>query len=576
MFEIDTALDQWPYVDNIPLGLVYLDTEYRIAMANRYAQESLHSKKEELLDRQWHQQFPGIELSLNEVSPEETKMLRFSYGDNFFVGRTAPFIEKGKLLGYTLIFQNANELDEVSKELDSYKQLNADLKAIFNISYDVIYVSDREGFTQRVSSACETLWGYKESELLGKSVYQLEKEGVFNPSITRLVLEKKDKVSCIQTTKTGRRLMVVGTPIKDNEGKIIRVVNASRDITEISQLQSELELLRQLTEGYKQELDDLRKLNEADKKLVFRSEKTKKVITFAQKVARVDTPVLLLGEQGVGKEVIASHIHKWSSRKKNPFITLNCEGFPESLLEYELFGSADRGSNEDARGPKRGLFELANEGTLFLDEIAELPMSLQAKLLRVMQDSEIMRIGEKQPIPINVRLIAATNHKLEDQIKAGRFRGDLYYRLNVVPISVPPLKERVEDILPLILHFADQLNKKYGTNKQFSSAVIEKLQMYSWPGNVRELQNVIERLLVTIDGNLIDTSHLPENLQMNLNRHKDVSVNRIIPLKEAVETVERDLLELAYQKYNSTTKMAEVLGVNQSTISRKLQQYMRK
>lgn len=573
MISIDSAWHR-EYLDFIPLGLVFLNCEFEITMANQYALDKLHRTKEELLGRTWMQEFPGIELPKDDQDAGNAKTLRFSCGEEYFVGQKVSNYEDGRLAGYTLIFQNSNDLEEVTKELDSYKQLNADLKAIFDISYDVIYVSDGEGITQRVSSACETLWGYKESELVGKSVYQLEKEGVFNPSATRLVLEKKDKVSCIQTTKTGRRLMVVGTPIKDNEGKIMRVVNASRDITEISQLQSELEMLKKLTEGYRQELDDLRKQNEADKKLVYRSEKTKKLITLAQKVAAVDTPVLLIGEPGVGKEVIASQIHQWSRRRSNPFITLNCGGFPEYLLEYELFGSEEGSFNDAARGPKRGLFEMANEGTLFLDEIAELPMALQAKLLRVMKDDEMMRIGGTNPFSINVRLIAATHHNLAEEIKSGKFREDLYYRLNVVPITVPPLRDRKEDILPLIIHFTEQLNKKYGTNKQFSSQVVEKLQNFSWPGNIRELQNVMERLLVTTDENFISTSNLPEHIQLHTDIQKDVQVNRIIPLKEAVAAVEKNLLAMAQQKYSSTTKMAEVLGVNQSTISRKLQQYM--
>ncbi|MEB3101972.1 sigma 54-interacting transcriptional regulator [Ferviditalea candida] len=576
MLETDAQKDHRSYLDFIPLGLICLNTELRITIVNRYAMENLHSKQEEVVGKLWHQSFPGIELPLEPNTRITVKTLSFSYGDEYFVGQVAPSEEDGRLTGYTVIFQNSNDLEEVTKELNSYKQLNADLKAIFDTSYDVIYVSDGEGNTVRVSSACETLWGYKESELIGKNVYQLEKEGVFNPSVTRMVLEKKHKITSIQTTKTGRRLMVVGTPIKDEEGKIIRIVNASRDITEISQLQMELEMFKQLTEGYRQELDVLRKQNETDNKLVYRSEKTKRLVTLSEKVAGVDTPVLLLGEPGVGKEVVAGHIHKWSKRRKNPFITLNCGGFPESLLEYELFGSEEAGTDDASRVLKRGLFEMANEGTLFLDEIAELPMALQAKLLRVMKDNEIMRVGGKKPIPINVRLIAATHHHLEDAIKAGKFREDLYYRLNVVPISVPPLRERKEDILPLILHFKDLLNKKYGMDKQFSSSVVEKLQSYSWPGNVQELQNVIERLLVTTDGNLINSSHLPDHLLQESGKYNDVQVNRIIPLREAVEAVEKGLLEMAQQKYSSTTKIAEILGVNQSTISRKIQQYKKK
>ncbi len=240
-----------------------------------------------------------------------------------------------------------------------------------------------------------------------------------------------------------------------------------------------------------------------------------------------------------------------------------------------MFGS-EEGISNDAIGSKLGLFEMANEGTLFFDEIAEIPLSLQAKLLRTLKAKEIIRIGGKKPIAVNVRMIAATRYNLEEEIKAGRFREDLFYQLNVIPITVPPLRERKEDILPLIIHFTEQMNKKYGVNKQFSAQVVEKLQNYSWPGNVRELKNVIERLFVTTDVNIISTSVMPEHLMVSSSYKKDVQVNNIITLKEAVESVEKDLLEMAQKKYSSTTKIAQILGVNQSTISRKLQQYSTK
>ncbi len=295
----EVSVNQLPYLDYIPMGLIYLDLDRRIRMMNQFALDKLNRRKEDVLNKLWEQEFPSIKLA-KEGTGLHSKTIRFAYGqEQFIIQKEAPFSENGIMQGHIYIFQHANDLEEITQGLHSYEELNADLKAIFDISYDVIYVSDGEGITQRVSSACERLWGFKESELVGKSVYELEKEGVFNPSASRLVLEKQDRISCIQTTKTGRRLMVVGTPIKDKEGKIIRIVNASRDITEISELQSELELMKQLTEGYKQELKDLRIQNEVETKLVYRSEKTKKILGLIQRVADVDTPVLLTGEPGV-------------------------------------------------------------------------------------------------------------------------------------------------------------------------------------------------------------------------------------------------------------------------------------
>lgn len=555
-------------MEKISLGFIVLDDEAHILYMNQYAREKLNCGPN-VIGSLWTEALPGLITDLN-VKPEvPSKTVYFTIGDESFIAIKQQYIRGGSSFGSMIMLMNASQLDEVTKELDSYKNLHADLKAIFDISYDVIYVSDGNGITLRVSSASERLWGYKEEELVGRSVYQLEKEGVYSPSVTRMVLEKKDRVSITQMTKTGRRLMVVGTPIKDEQGNIIRVVNASRDITEISRLKSELEEVKQLTEGYKQELMSLRQKSEADKNIIYRSEKMRKLIVLAQKLGEVDSTLLLLGESGVGKEVIASYIHNWSPRKPNPFIILNCGSMPERLLEVELFGQ-DSDLAGDQEGRQIGLFKKAKDGTLFLDEITEMPLSIQAKLVGLLEENDVIsqRSGQSR-----VRIIASSSKKLEEEVKAGRFREDLYYWLNVIPIVVPPLRERKEDILPMILHDLEKYNKKYKKNKQFSANVLEKLQNYPWPGNLRELHNVIERLVVTVDDPMISFKHLPEYIKNNSTEMKEIEVHRLMPLKDAVEQVERDLLKMAKEKYGSTTRMAEILGVNQSTISRKLQQY---
>ncbi|GGG19423.1 sigma 54-interacting transcriptional regulator [Paenibacillus abyssi] len=555
-------------IEDISLGFIILDDKSRILYINQFSREKLNCPPE-VVGQSWPEMFPHLlEISrLTETGGPKT--VYFTIGQESFIAIIQPYSKSGASLGYMIMLMDASQLDEVTKELDAYKNLHTDLKAIFDISYDVIYVSDGNGITLRVSSASERLWGYKEEDLVGKSVYHLEKEGVYSPSVTRMVLEKKDRVSFLQTTKTGRRLMVVGTPIKDEQGNIVRVVNASRDITEISQLKNELEEVKQLTEGYKQELMSLRKKSEAEKKIIYRSEKMRRLIELAQKVGEVDSTVLLLGESGVGKEVIASYIHNWSPRKQNPFIILNCGSIPEKLLEAELFGQ-DLDLVGEREGRQIGLFKKAKEGTLYLDEITEMPLSIQAKLVGILEEYDFanQRTGESR-----VRIVASSSKNLEDEVKAGRFREDLYYWLNVIPITVPPLRERKDDILPLILYDLELYNKKYKKNKQLSANVLEKLQHYPWPGNIRELHNVIERLVVTIDDPMISLKHVPEYIKNNAAEIKDVEVHRLLPLKEAVEKVERDLLEMAKVRYISTTRMAEALGVNQSTISRKLQQY---
>ncbi|WP_255293585.1 sigma-54 interaction domain-containing protein [Priestia megaterium] len=462
-------------------------------------------------------------------------------------------------------------MDDYITEYEKYKSESMDLKAIFETSYDVMYVSDGEGNTIRASSGCLELWGKKENELIGRNVIDLEKEGIYTPSITRLVLEQKKKVSAIQTTKEGRRLMVVGTPIKNEQGEVIRVINASRDITEVSQMQSEISEMKRLIAGYKQELMELKKDKTEKVKLISYSKKMEKTLELARRVANVDSTVLILGESGVGKEMVANLIHETSDRKNSPFIKVNCGAIPENLLESELFGYEGGAFTGAKKEGKMGLFELANKGTLFLDEIAEMPLALQVKLLRVLQEREVMRVGGVKPVAVNVRIIAATNRNLHEDVQKGNFREDLYYRLNVIPLSILPLRERREDILPLASYFIEQFNQKYLTKKTLSAETAEAFELYNWPGNVRELQNIVERLIVMSDGDEIQHLHLPEEIT-NLSSNRDkVQVLDILPLKECMEMAEKQLLRLAKQKYSSTVKIADALQVNQSTISRKLQ-----
>lgn len=562
-------------VDSLRTGFIMTDKEGVVRYVNKKGEELLGRKKEEMLSDSIFDIVPALR---NQFSFNESQFFKsIPYGNSKLFFNYSPQVLNGERIGSTYLFNEEQYYEFFLKKLDSYKNLNHDLKAIFDISYDVIYVSDGDGITLRVSSACEKLWGKKQEELVGKSVYELETMGIYTPSVTRIVLEKKETVSVIQRTRTGRRLMVVGTPIKDETGKIIRVVNASRDITEVDRLQSELNEIRQKMEGYKQELEQLKSKTLAKNQIIYQSIEMEKVISLAYRVKDVESTILIYGETGVGKEVIASYIHHSSNRADKPFITINCGAIPESLLESELFGY-EKGAFTGAVSQKRGLFELANEGTLFLDEIGEMPLNLQAKLLRVLQEQTFVRVGGTKEIKVNFRLIAATNRNLYEEMKKGKFREDLYYRLNVIPIRIPPLRERKDDIFALIQHYVQYFNEKYNLSKSISNSALKKLQQYHWPGNVRELKNIVERLIVLTEKDKIKLEDLETLIGLNekydFNEEErnanDVVVHNIIPLKQCIEEAERQLLELAKKKYDSTTEIAEVLQVNQSTVSRKM------
>jgi PAS domain S-box-containing protein len=480
--------------------------------------------------------------------------------------------DKGRLVG---VIGEKECIQALAAENSSLRDAEIDLKAIMDSAEDLMCISDGSGAKLRISPSAEKLYGTAAQELVGKNVRDLERNGIYFPSATRLAIEKKARVTVTQVTKSDRKLMVTANPIINGAGEIVRVVSISKDITDLHQLEQELENTKEMMEKYEKELSELRKVNLDDYEIIGNSKAMQGLLQLATKVAAVDSTVLILGESGVGKELVAKLIHGESKRRDGPFIKINCGAIPETLLESELFGY-DKGAFTGAnREGKPGLMELAHKGTLFLDEIAELPLNLQVKLLRVLQEQEIVRVGGVKPIKVDIRIITATNRDIEQMVEEGTFRRDLYYRLNVVPIPVPPLRERREDIPALVHHFLQRFSQKYSRSRQITPEAMELLFNYSWPGNVRELENIIERIVVTSDSSQITVDDLPAELQHGDRKTKKVVVNGIIPLKMATEAVEEQLIRRAMERYKSTYKAARALGINQSTVVRKVQKYLK-
>lgn len=471
-------------------------------------------------------------------------------------------------------FASDNEVNFA--EIARIKELNTDLNAILSTIYDEILVVNREGVLIRCSEKfIHDFWGVQVKHLIGKNLLDLEKEGFFTPSVTRLVLEQKRKISVVQETKSGKKVLAVGNPIFDENGEIDRVVIASRDITETTQLKKELQKMKKISHQYKQELDTFKKKDMVAKKIIYCSPKMERIMEQIMKISEFSSTVLILGESGVGKEVIAGAIHQLGTRADKPFLKINCGAIPENLLESELFGYVKGSFTGADRNGKIGYFQQADKGILFLDEIGEMPTTLQVKLLRVLQEQEVIPIGSTKPIPIDVQIIAATNKNLEKMVEEGTFREDLYYRLNVIPIHVPPLRERPEDIPLLAFHFLQQLNKRYNKNFHLLPDAYKLLEVYSWPGNVRELQNVIERLAVSSENSMIDAYDVNRILSSNRNAKPDKPIiSRVLPLQEALDYVEEQLILLAMKQYKTTSKAAKALGISQSSVSRKYQKIM--
>lgn len=562
---------------SIPMGIFVLDSEKQIINYNEAGLKMIRSTAEKIKNLPAGEIFSRTHL--DQVFATGKTLLNHLVIKNeigILVDYSPILNYKNEVDGIIIVAQDLPMVEEMAMEIEYIKDLNKDLNAILSSIYDEILVVNNKGELLRYSeNIIRDFWNVDLKELIGKNILELEDLGLFTPSVTRLVLEKRKKVSVVQETKTGRKILAVGNPVFNEKNELDRIIIASRDITETTKLKSELHEIKKISEQYKKELDDFKSKDRFLKKLIYCSPKMEMIINQAKKIADFSSTVLLYGESGVGKEVIAQAIHQLGRRQAKPFLKLNCGAIPENLLESELFGYSKGSFTGADKNGKEGYFKQADGGILFLDEIGEMPIHLQVKLLRVLQEQEIIPIGSTTPIKVNVQIIAATNKKLEKMVEEGTFREDLFYRLNVIPIHIPPLRERTEDISLLAFHFLQQLNEKYERNYHLTPDAINVLEFYPWPGNVRELQNIIERLVVTAEHSSIDAEFVSQFLSMGF-EHKKMKpvITRVIPLQEAVDYVEEQLIVMAMNQYKTTTKAAKALGISQSSVSRKYQKIL--
>lgn len=453
-------------------------------------------------------------------------------------------------------------------------QLNFEiLKKILDNSHDEIYVTNSEGIVLYVNNACEKHYGVKASDIIGKNSQEISNKKLWGPRLSPIVLKRKRSFTLEQKTCTGKTLLTTATPIWNEEGNIELVIENSRDITETEGIKYELEKSRKLLKRYKLQVEELRKKELSTPDFICNSKKMQKLLELAQRVAAVDATVLLLGESGTGKGIMAKYIHSGSSRQNGPFIPINCASIPSELMEAELFGY-EKGSFTGASDKgKIGLIELASGGTLFLDEIGELPMRMQAKLLQVLHENQYFKVGGREVQQVNCRIIAATNRSLPEMVENGEFREDLYYRLNVFEIEIPPLRERSEEIIPLVNHFLNKYNNKYKASHSISQQCLDAMVQYPWPGNVRELENTVERLVVIVPDTVIDEEHLPKVFFQTQESKSLLQFPQPVPLQEAINQVEKNLIKKAYKELGSSYEVAKVLKTSQSKASRLIRKY---
>ena len=551
-------------VNSAPCGILLADMNGHVIFVNKKAEKILGVSTENLLG-----QNAASEVDL--LLPGKTGKTKKGSERKVTVFR-APFRADEDLGGEMFILLDGMQ-NHPPGGLSAAPDLEKTLGSLIESFYDGVILIELDKVI-RVNSSFGRITGLKEDSLLGQKVDELDGEThVCLHTIqetVHLVHQIRKSVTSMGKLKHGNEIYVTATPV-ESKGVIRHIVVNIRDVTELQMLKEEVS---RLTALYLSTPEDARISQITGQEIVTGSRVMRGVLDMVARVAQVDSVIFFEGESGTGKEVLARLTHRLSSRRKGPFIPVNCGAIPETLFESELFGYAKGAFTGATNEGKPGLFELANGGVIFLDEVSEIPLNCQVKLLKVIEDMEVMRVGGVKLTKLNARIIAASNRNLPKMVKEGKFRGDLFYRLYVVPIKIPPLRERREDIFPLAWHFLRIYNSKFNQSKKFSREVIQILESYQWPGNVRELQHVVERMILTGDGEILEPQHLPASVyHQESDEHSMIQIKGIVSLAQAREIVERKLLSQALAIRRTTREAARLLSVDHSTVVRKIKKY---
>jgi PAS domain S-box-containing protein len=554
-------------------GMIVIDDKERVILFNKTAERMTGLKKGDVIGRLIEEMIPSSRLprilKTKEVEMNQEQVLE--NGLKIITTRIPIFDDSGILLGALSLFKDITDIVNLAEEMTNLKEIQTLLQAIIQSSDEAISVVDEEGRGILINPAYSRMTGLTEEQVLGMPATADISEG---ESMHMKVLETRRPVRGVRMkVGPGKKDVIVNVAPIIVDGKLKGSVGIIHDMSEIQTLTTELNRARQIIRTLEAKY--------AFEDIIGESEEIKLAIEQAKLGAKTPATVLLRGESGTGKELFAHAIHNASDRKYNKFIRVNCAAISETLLESELFGYEEGAFSGAKRGGKRGFFEEANKGSIFLDEIGELSANVQAKLLRVLQEKEIVRVGSTKSIPINVRVIAATNINIEKAMADGTFREDLYYRLNRYPISIPPLRNRKSDIQMLAEHLIRKLNQDYGRSIEgIEESALDMLVAHSWPGNVRELENVLGRAMIFMKYNEteIAAQHLPELAQDDERKsggpayHIESAGNQT--LAESVEQLEEVLIREALVKHNfNRTKTALSLGISLRNLYYKIEKY---
>lgn len=439
-------------------------------------------------------------------------------------------------------------------------------------AHDGFMISDQKGTILYFNHAYLELTGLKEIIAIGDNIQRYIDLGYIKGASCLEAIKQRKSISQVHLEfEKNTAIISMSKPEFDEDDDVIRVITNVRDVTEFINLKNDIEEVQIIMDKFSADID---KYNECGKGIIAVDDKMRSVLDTAKRISTVDITLMIQGESGTGKEVLARYIHENSNRKNKPFVAVNCGAIPESLLETELFGYAEGTFTGQIKGGKKGLFATAENGTLFLDEIGDMPFNLQVKLLRVLENKSYVPVGSSTEIKTDVRIISATNQNLHQMVVNNKFREDLYYRLNVVSLEIPALRNRSEDIIPLSMFFLETFNRKYNCNKKITMVVMKKLKEYSWPGNVRELKNMIEKMTVMSAGRELE---IPSN--WGKKSFKDGEIQNVfehgdnLSLEKYMNEKEKQYLKKEYARCGTTRRLAEVLEVNHSTVIRKLKKY---
>ncbi|MGV3487151.1 MAG: sigma 54-interacting transcriptional regulator [Tuberibacillus sp.] len=557
-------------LQHIPSGVLLVNKENRITFANKEAVRLLEMSEKDLINQKADKVVPHSKLDVVLRTGKTEIAQRQQLRKYTVMTNRAPIVSEEEIIGAIALFQDISYIEALSQELNEVKELQKEIELILRSVDDLIGLSDDTGKFIFLNPAFIRLI---EEENIGNNV----KDIIGEESWEEICVNQTSHAQLISFDKKTSYIVRINPTIIDGEFR--GTVFTLSPIDDMKLLLEQLHFEKERTRYLEKELSKHQLFDKAFNQLIGESATFKEMISMANKVAKTDATVLITGESGTGKELIAKAIHEASRRNGKPFIRVNCAAIPPQLIESELFGH-EKGAFTGAINTRKGKFELANHGTIFLDEIGDLNVDLQSKILRVLQERELERVGGYETIPLDVRIVAATHQNLEDMVEKGTFREDLFYRLNVVPIHLPPLRKRKSDIPLLIEYFRMQFNERLGKSiNGYEDGFIKTMINYRWPGNIRELQNIMERLITLADSDILSIRDLP-NYIVNPSRslHQDKKFGQLLdslddqPLR-TMEEYEKVIYGHAVQMYPSFNQIAKALGVTHKTVAAKVRKY---